>query len=260
MTEKLSPSQNLSEQPPLFGIGPGTYGETIRYLDPNQAPELYVAPEKPKNLEDITADEMIWVAAHDGLVPDIYGFFDDKRRDFIRLHNWTPYSEGEATRAIGGGLVNYILGANTRGGMAAVRDVLDDVDKDRGQAVQVIETLRLAQIPESEEFNPEWAKANTYVRQALARAILARNSLNLFEWWRDYDRKTKEKIENKRKAAKLTALSDRLASLDDETMGHLLVKALKHEQARLKFASDQLEKAQTDPRTKDLIVAAKSRG
>lgn len=261
MTEKASSSgEPHFEQDPLFGMGPGAYHETVRYLDPDQPPALYAAAEKPKKLEDLTAEEMIRIATYDGLVPDLYGHFDDKRRDFIREHDWTPYSEGEATRAIGGGLVNYLLGARDRGGLSAVRDVLQDVDRDRAQAVEAIDTLRLVQDVETGEFNPEWAKTNTYVRQTLARAILARNSLNLFEWPRHYDRRKKETKENQKVAAILLTLTDKLAGLDNQSMEHLLIKTLRHEQFRLKFASDQLEAASNDPKTEDLIAATKSRG
>jgi len=259
MTEKTPHDVPRPEQDPLFGMGPGYRGQTVRYLDPENVPSLYIAPDKPKKLEDMTADEMIWVAAHDGLVPDIYGHFDDKRGDFIREHDWTPYSDGEATRAIGGGLVNYLLGAKKRGGLSAVRDVLDDVDRDRARAFEAVDTLRLVQDTETGQFNPEWARGNTYVRQTLSRAIFARNSLNLFEWPHHYDRKTKETKENKKVAAALTGLTDKLAGLDDETMEHLLLKTLLHEQARLRFLSDQVEAARVDDKTSDLIAAARSR-
>jgi hypothetical protein len=259
MREQDSPEASEPEQPPLFGIGEGYHGQTIRYLDPENTPDPYINPEKPKKLEDMTAEEMIWVAAHDGIVPDIYGHFDDRRGVFIRDHDWTPYSEGEATRAIGGGLVNYLLGAKTRGGLSAVRDVLDDVDRDRASAVVTVDTLRLVQNTETDEFNAEWARGNTHVRQALAKAIFARNSLNLFEWPRHYDRKTKETKENAKTAAMLTAITDKLTGLDDETMKHLLLKTLLHEQARLRFWSEQMETARTSDKTGDLVAAAKSR-
>jgi hypothetical protein len=258
MTEKTPHDSPQPEQDPLFGMGPGYHGQTVRYLDPESVPNLYVTPEKPKKLEDMTAEEMIWIAAHDGLVPDIYGFFDEKRRDFIQKHDWTPYSEGEATRAIGGGLVNYLLGARTKGGMSAVRDVLNDVDRDRARAFEAVDTLRLVQDVETGQFNTQWARDNTHVRQTLARAIFARNSLNLFDWPHHYDRKKKETKENKKVAAALTALTDKLAGLDDATMEHLLVKTLTHEQARLRFLSEQLEAARADDKTSDLMAAASS--
>lgn len=258
MTETPSHDSQPPQQDPLFGIGEGYSGQTIRYLDPETVPKPFESPEKPKKLGDMTADEMISVATHDGLVPDIYGHFSDKRHDFIQKHDWTPYSEGEATRAIGGGLVNYLLGARTRGGVAAVRDVIGDVARDRVSAVQAIDDLRLVQDIETGQFNAEWARQNTYVRQALARAILARNSLNLFEWPKHYDRKTKETRENKKVAALLIAITDKLASIDDGTMEHLLAKTLVHEQARLRFWSEQVEAAQSSEKTRDLIAAAKS--
>jgi hypothetical protein len=259
MHEGTPPENSEPEQPPLFGIGEGYHGQTIRYLDPENVPEPYTSPERPKKLEDMTAEEMIWVAAHDGLVPDIYGHFDEKRAVFIRDHDWTPYSESEATRAIGGGLVNYLLGARTKGGMSAVRDVLNDVDRDRVRAFDAVDTLRLVQDTQSGEFNPGGARESTHVRQVLARAVFARNSLNLFEWPRHYDRKTKETKENAKTAAMLTALTDKLAGLDDETMKHLLVKTFRHEQARLKFWSGQMEAARENEKTRDLIAAASSR-
>jgi len=260
MHEGKPPENSEPEQPRLFGIGEGRDGQTIRYLDPENVPAPYIAPEKPKKLEDMTAEEMIWVAAHDGIVQDIYGHFDEKRGVFIRDHDWTPYSEAEATRAIGGGLINYLLGAKTRGGMSAVRDVLNDVDRDRVRAFDAVDTLRLVQATESGEFNAAGARESTHVRQTLARAIFARNSLNLFEWPRHYDRKTKGIKENAKTAAMLTAITDKLAGLDDETMEHLLLKTLLHEQARLRFWSEQLEAARADDKTSDLIAAANSRG
>jgi hypothetical protein len=258
MPETL-PNNPKPEQPQLFGIGEGYHGQTIRYLDPENPPDPYLSPERPKKLEDMTAEEMIHVAAHDGIVPDIYGHFSDKRRDFIQKHDWTPYSEGEATRAIGGGLVNYLLGARTKGGMSAVRDVLGDVDRDRAKALEAVDNLRLVQDTETGRFNTEWARNNTHVRQTLAKAILARNSLNLFEWPPHYDRRSKETKENKKTAIMLMALADKLASLDDQTMGHLLLKTLLHEQARLRFWSDQMEAARNDDKTSDLVAAANSR-
>jgi hypothetical protein len=262
MTEKPIPESSgdeQGEQRPLFSISRGHYGDVINYDIPTEAPAPFVTPEKPKKLEDMTADEMLEVAASDRLSPDIYGHFSDKRADFIREHSWTPYSEGEATRAIGGGLINYLLGARDKGGLAAVRDVLGDVDRDRAAAVTAVSDLRLVQDVESGEFNPAAARDNTYVRQALARAVLARNSLNLFEWPPHYDRRHKETRENRKTAAILLALTDRLASLDDETMKHLLLKTMVHQQERVAFWTDQMDKAGENERTRELVAAAKSR-
>jgi hypothetical protein len=152
-----------------------------------------------------------------------------------------------------------LLGAKTKGGMSAVRDVLHDVDRDRVRALDAVDTLRLVQNTESGEFNPESARENTHVRQVLARAVFARNSLNLFEWPRHYDRKTKETKGNAKTSAMMTAIADKLASVDDATMEHLLVKTLLHEQARLRFWSDQVEAARADDKTGDLVAAANSR-
>jgi hypothetical protein len=57
----------------------------------------------------------------------------------------------------------------------------------------------------------------------------------------------------------MTAIADKLASVDDATMEHLLVKTLLHEQARLRFWSDQVEAARADDKTGDLVAAANSR-
>jgi hypothetical protein len=259
MSETPNPTA-ISEperQEPLFGVGPGAYGETLRY--DLLSPEPFVMPEKPPKLEDMTAEQMIAVALQDRLIPDIYGHFDDRRRDFIRDHHWTPYSWGEATRAIGGGLVNYLLGARTRGGMSAVRDVLDDVPKDRAQARSAVEDLRLVQDTQTGEFNPEWARGNAQVRQALAREVFARNSLNLFEWPLHYDKTKKQTKENRKTTVMLLALTDKLARLDDPSMQDLLEKTLRHQQARLDFWAKQTDKAETDPKAGDLVAAAKSR-
>jgi hypothetical protein len=262
MTEVL-PTVPLEEQPDdqgqLFGVGKGAYGDTVRYDIPVESPPPFDVPEKPKKLEDMTAQEMITVALSDSLVPDIYGHFPDKRADFIREHNWTPYSEGEATCAIGGGLVNYLLGANTRGGMSAVRDVLNDVDRNRAAAVEAVNNLRLVQDTETGDFNPEYARNNTLVRETLARAVLARNSLNLFQWPKHYDRRVKETRENRKIAAMLLALKDKLASMDDESMAHLMQKTLIHQQERLAFWASQMDKASQDEKTSDLVANAKAR-
>jgi hypothetical protein len=253
-----SSEEDKTSQDQLFGIGPGTYGDTIRFPLP-EAPSPYAIPEKPKGLEDMTAEEMIEVALSDRLSPDIYGHFAEKRADFTKVHSWVPYSEGEATRAIGGGLVNYLLGANDKGGLSAVRDVLNDVDKDRSSAVHAVSDLRLVQDPESGNFNPEWARENTLVRETLARAVLARNSLNLFQWPRHYDKRTKETKENRKTAALLVGLRDKLSKLDDKAMVHLLQKTLIHQQERLAFWSRQVDLASEDEKTIDLISAARSR-
>jgi hypothetical protein len=257
-TESMPPEEPQEEAKPLFGFGPGNYGDTIRYDIPAEAQQL-VPAEKPKPLEDMTADEMIQVALDDRLTPDIYGHFPEKRADFIRLHNWTPYSEGEATRAIGGGLVNYLLGAKNRGGMSAVRDVLADVDRDRSNAVHAVSDIRLVQDQVSGEFNPEWARDNTLVRQTLARAVFARNSLNLFQWPHHYDKRSKQTKENRKTAALLIALTDKLAGLDGDAVNHLLQKTLVHQQARLAFWSEQVDKVKDDQKTSDVVAAAKSR-
>jgi hypothetical protein len=258
MTEIAPSDSHQPKQEPLFAVVHGSYGDTIRYLDPDQSNSPFIQPEKPKPIGDMTPEEMIRVAAQDGLTPDIYGHFSEKRHDFIRQHQWTPYSEGEATRAIGGGLINYLLGAKNKGGLSAVRDVLHDVDRDRVSAFNAVDTLRLVQDIETGQFKPEWARGNTHVRQTLARSIFARNSLNLFEWPPHYNRKKKETKENRKTTASLMSLTDKLAGLDDETMEHLLVKTLSHEQERLRFWSDQLKLAEHDERSNDLVAAAKS--
>jgi hypothetical protein len=258
MTEKAPTNGERDGQELLFGMGQGAYGDSVRYLDPGYSDAQFTSPEKPKPLLEMTSQEMILVAAQDRIIPDIYGHFDEKRGDFIKQHPWSPYSEGEATRAIGGGLVNYLLGAKNKSGLAAVRDVLADVDRDRARAFDAVDTLRLVQDTETGQFNPEWARGNTHVKQILARAIFARNSLNLFEWPRHYDRRKKETKANKKVDALLMSLTQELSVLDDETMEHLLTKTLIHEQERLRFWSDQLEKSGADNRTSDLIAAAKS--
>lgn len=262
MTEKNIPvpsDDGEGVQPPLFGLSRGHYGDIIHYDIPTEAPPPFAIPEKPKALQDMTAEEMVQVALSDRLAPDIYGHFPDKRADFLRQHNWTPYSEGEATRAIGGGLVNYLLGAKNRGGLSAVRDVLGDVDRDRSQAVHAVSDLRLVQDTGTGDFNPAWARDNTLVRQTLARAVMARNSLNLYEWPPHYDKRNKETKENRKTAAILAALMDKLANMDDKAIAHLLQKTLIHQQERLAFWSGQVDKATTDDKTKDLVTAAKSR-
>jgi hypothetical protein len=57
----------------------------------------------------------------------------------------------------------------------------------------------------------------------------------------------------------LLALKDRLAGLEDDRMEHLLQKSLIHQQARLSFWNEQLDKAAEDGKTSDLLAAAKSR-
>lgn len=261
MIEKMpQPQDEQDGQDRLFDVHEGAYGSSITYLDPENLQAPFEAPDKPKKLEDMTTVEMIRVAAQDFLVPDVYGHFSEKRGDFIRLYPWTPYSEGEATRAIGGGLINYALGANAKGGLSAVREVLTAVDKDRASALHAIETLTLVQDPEAGSFNPEWARQNTHVRHALAGAIFARNSLNLFEWPRHFTRKTKETRENPKISAKKLALQDELSRIDDETMTHLLRKTLAFERQRLKFWSDQTELTKQDPRSADIAAAALARG
>ncbi len=261
MSETLSSSPQDAEGR-LFDYREGAYGARVTYGQDEADSDAngYQPPEKPKRLEEMTADEMIELALQDSLAPDIYGHFNEKRGDFLRLHRgWTPYGESEATAAIGGGLTNYLKGANARGGTTAVRDVLADVDRWRAQAVQAVDTLRLIQNVETGEFNAQSAKDSLSVRQTLARAILARNALNLFEWPKYYDKRVKELKENRKTAAMLLAVTDKLAGLDDAKLADLCMLTLRRQQSRLDFWARQVDKARSDTKLDDLLAGATAR-
>lgn len=256
------PDESKPQEEQLFGYGPGSYSDTYRPLSHERIADsgnTTVTPPEVKKLLEMSPDEMIEVALMDRLVPDIYGQYNEKRGDFIKVYNWTPYSEGELTAAIGS-LPNYLLGANEKGGLSAVRNVVNNIYRYRGQSVVAIETLREAQALDTEEFQPSAARTNLNVRQELARSILARNSLNLFEWPRQFDKKTKETKENQKTRGALMTLTERLATLEYEKLTTLLQKAIVHHRARLSFWTEQSEQTEANEKTGDLFRTARSNG
>lgn len=261
--ETLPPSD---DQDPLFYMGPGYRDDTVRYPDEVEQGEPYrdIDPGPPKKLLEMTPQEMLEVALQDRPTPDIYGHIDPRRDEFTRAgHHWTPYRESEVTASIGTDqfgnppLVAYIRGAQKNGGRAAVKDVLDDIDGARAQSVLDIELLREIQDIKSGEFNAQGARYNPYVLQVLANAIFARNEFNVFEWPRRYLSRAKRVKPNPKVEAKLQGIADLLPSLPDEQLRHLCQRTLLHQQQRLAFFSDQMDKVKTHSDTDDLVASAR---
>jgi hypothetical protein len=239
MTEKSPP--NSDKKDPLFYMGPGYQGDTVRYPEDVEPSEPYqdTDPGPPKKLLEMTPQEMIEVALLDRVVPDIYGHIDPKRDEFTRAgHHWTPYSEMEVTSAIGTDrfsnppLVAYVLGAQRNGG----REIQD---------------LRTG------EFNPKGARFNPYVIQVLAKAIFARNSFNLFDWPNHYLERSKRIKPNPKVDTALQGISDKLPTLSDEELSFLCQRTLVHQQARLAFFADQMDKVKEHADTEDIATAAR---
>jgi hypothetical protein len=243
----------------LFTYVRGAYNESPRPWN-KPAPianTVIFAPPEVKKISDVTADEMISVALEDRVKPDVYGLYNQKRTEFSRKYHWTPFSDGEVTAALAT-LPKYLLGAKDKGGLSAVRNVLNTVDRYRSQSVIAIETLREAQNVETGEAIPRAVKENLAVRQVLAQAIFARNSLNLYEWPRHYDKRKKETKENKKITGALLAITNKLQFLDDDTLKSLAERTRIHHQARLSFWTEQVELAKTDRETEDLVSAGRS--
>ncbi|HVO86649.1 MAG TPA: hypothetical protein VMT23_02870 [Candidatus Binatia bacterium] len=268
MTETVytPPAEQEDSQEPLFGERQGAYGTSYTYgaQTIDQLPIAYETPEKPKPLAEMTADEMIEVALQDRLAQDPYGFFDPRRNAFISKYHWTPYRESEVSIAVGQdrfanpGLVTYLLGARDKGGMNAVRRVVNNVDKARSDITHEVELLREAQDVHSGQFNPDLIKAKPLTRQAMARAIYARSCLDRFEWPNHHLRKIKSPKVNSKVDAKLQAITGRLAGLPDEELVLLAERALGHQQARGKFLAEQYEQAREHYDTTELVAAARS--
>jgi hypothetical protein len=264
MTEKSPP--NSDKKDPLFYMGPGYQGDTVRYPEDVEPSEPYqdTDPGPPKKLLEMTPQEMIEVALLDRVVPDIYGHIDPKRDEFTRAgHHWTPYSEMEVTSAIGTDrfsnppLVAYVLGAQRNGGREAVKKVLNSVDSARAQSIMDIELLREIQDLRTGEFNPKGARFNPYVIQVLAKAIFARNSFNLFDWPNHYLERSKRIKPNPKVDTALQGISDKLPTLSDEELSFLCQRTLVHQQARLAFFADQMDKVKEHADTEDIATAAR---
>lgn len=267
MTEVVPPPQ--SEQEPLFGMDPGAYDrDTIRYPEPDVGAAVdqdttYTPPERPKPLHEMTAEEMIEVSLADRLEPDIHGFFDPKRADFIKKRGWTPYKESEVTASIASDrfdrppLVVYLIGANKRGGRAAAKSVVEMVDQLRAFVPMDVEELRSAQDLKTEEFYPETAKRNSFVLEILAKKILADNCLNLFEW----PNPSLKSFPNAKASSwvdqKLKEIELRLAFMPDPAINTLCKNTIKSQQDRGRFFAHQYELAEKHPDTQDIVLAAR---
>jgi len=267
MSETLPQTEPATpEEQRLFEFRRAHYGNVV--IPWSQRPEAVeaasVSPPEVKKLLETPASEMIDVALMDRLVPDIYGLFDERRGVFISKYPWTPYSEAELTAAIGEdhyqnpGLISYILAAKERGGLSAVRKVMKMVDGIQASSVSLLDIMREAKDIHSGEFIPRAVRGNEAVQQVLAREVLARNSLNLFEWPHHYLERTKRIRPNPKIEAKLLAITEGVGSLDDEQILTLCQKTFGHLLARAEFWATQNQVAKTHADTQDIISAAES--
>jgi hypothetical protein len=165
------------------------------------------------------------------------------RDRFITTFRWVPYTEGEASTALMRLKNRVNVNSKTRRGnpKEAVEDALKNVDRYRANATIILNTLQEAlKTPEPRETDDpsvDLIKSNYAVRIVLSEFMLAKESLDNFDW---HPRKTGKKP-NKKTDQRLQFLNGLIDKASDEDLTRLWHQTYKTNQMRLKFWQSEVE-------------------